>query len=63
MSEWEKLLNKKVDEVVKAIQEENAELSVQKVPVDSMVTQDYNVNRVRVFYNADNIVVRVPQLG
>jgi hypothetical protein len=37
--------------------------NVHILPEDSMVTMDYRVDRVRIFVNADGIVVRQPTIG
>ena len=61
---WPELNGKNVDEAVQAIKDENPELVVLKVPVDSMVTMDYRTDRVRVFYDeATNLVKRIPHCG
>ncbi len=61
---WPELVGANVDVAVETITKENPQVNVQKVPSDRMVTCDYRLDRVRVFYDADtNVVSRVPKIG
>ena len=50
---WDELNNSDVDEAMRKIKEERPELKVVKVKKGSMVTMDYNLQRVRVYYDPD----------
>lgn len=61
---WPELEGKNVDEAVQSIKDENPELVVEKHSVNSMVTMDFRMDRVRVFYDeATNFVSRAPHCG
>jgi hypothetical protein len=62
-SEWPSATGRAVDEVVEEIKAASGStLTVVKVPEGSMVTMDYNIKRVRVYYK-DGVVVGTPKIG
>lgn len=63
LREWPSLVGKDASEAKQKIQEDRPELKVILVPENSMVTMDYREDRVRVFFNKDNLVVGVPRTG
>jgi len=61
---WPELLGKNVENAVNLIKTENSYLEVIKVQKGSMVTMDYRLDRVRVFYDVEsNLVVEIPRIG
>lgn len=56
------LEGKPVDEVVEAIKRDQPTFNVVVVPMNSPVTMDYRVDRVRVFVQ-DGVVPRAPMIG
>ena len=61
---WPMLVGKDVDAAVAQIKSERPKLKVHKLPKDSMVTKDWRMDRVRVFYDtATNKVTRAPMVG
>ena len=61
---WPQLVGMNIDEAMTVIKTQNPSLSVIAVPENSMVTMDYRLDRVRVFYNKEtNKVVYEPRTG
>lgn len=60
---WDSLVGQDADEAVKALTVKFEKLNVVKVPEGSIVTMDYRLDRVRVFFGEDGKVVRAPSLG
>ena len=61
---WPQLVGMNIDEAMTVIKTQNPSLSVIAVPENSMVTMDYRLDRVRVFYNKEtNKVVYEPSTG
>jgi len=61
---WTELHAAAVDTALLTIKEERPELTVVKVVQGSMVTMDYRLDRVRVFYNEDTgLVTATPRVG
>lgn len=61
---WPEVNGIDVDQAVELIKTENSALKVQKVKEGSMVTRDFNLNRVRVWYDEKtNKVKGVPKTG
>ena len=63
LKKWEELLNTNVDDAVDAIKADEPTFTVIKVEEGSVVTEDFLLNRVRVWYNAAGLVSRVPVVG
>ncbi|MFG2754673.1 serine protease inhibitor [Streptomyces xanthophaeus] len=61
-SVWPELLGKSVEEARQQIRAEFPEITVHVVPEGSMVTMDFNEQRVRLFVK-DGKVVRDPRRG
>ncbi|KAI4331704.1 hypothetical protein MLD38_029861 [Melastoma candidum] len=61
--EWAELLGWSGEEAEKKIKEEMPRLWVQVVPADSLVTMDFNENRVRIYLNSSGKVARAPRVG
>ena len=62
-SQWPELVGMDVDRAVEQIKLDNNNVNVIKVPSGSMVTMDYRMDRVRVYYNDSNIVEITPNIG
>ena len=60
---WTELNLVNVDEAVQQIKTERPELQVVKVKEGSMVTMDYRLNRVRVYYDESGRVSSPPKVG
>ncbi|XP_033112145.1 subtilisin-chymotrypsin inhibitor-2B-like [Anneissia japonica] len=56
-------LDKKAEEAKKFILEESPELQIYILPEDSMMTMDYRTDRVRIFIDENQIVVKPPKVG
>ena len=63
LKKWEELLNTNVDDAVDAIKADEPTFTVTKVEEGSVVTEDFLLNRVRVWYRAEGTVSRVPVVG
>lgn len=61
-SEWPELKGKPAEEAGEQIRAEFPEIAVHVVPKGSMVTMDFNEQRVRLFVKDDK-VVREPRRG
>ncbi|MFF1410659.1 serine protease inhibitor [Streptomyces sp. NPDC058289] len=61
-SEWPELMGKPAEEAREQIAAEFPEIAVHVVPDGSMVTMDFNEQRVRLFVK-DGKVVREPKRG
>ncbi|WP_327257286.1 serine protease inhibitor [Streptomyces sp. NBC_01244] len=61
-SEWPELMGKPAEEARRQIRAEFQEIAVHVVPEGSMVTMDFNEQRVRLFVKDDK-VVREPRRG
>ena len=51
------------EEAKEQILRENPDIKVFIVPENALLTTDYRPDRLRIFVNKDNIVVKVPKLG
>lgn len=60
---WTELNLVNVDEAVQRIKSERPELQVVKVKQGSMVTMDYSLNRVRVYFDESGRVAAPPKVG
>lgn len=61
-TEWPELVGKSVEEAKKVILREKPEAKIVVVPVGSIVTMDYRIDRVRLFVDADT-VAQIPKVG
>ncbi|CAF5208910.1 unnamed protein product, partial [Rotaria magnacalcarata] len=61
--EWPELVGKKGEEAVKIIKKETGFDNVVIVKQESPITLDYRTDRVRVFVDANGIVVTTPTIG
>lgn len=63
-SSWPELVGTEGATAVTTIKKERPDLAqVVTVPQDAMVTQDYRLDRVRVYIDAEGKVVRPPMVG
>jgi len=61
---WEDVHNMEVEAAINKIKAERPELNVVKVSKDSMVTMDFRLDRVRVWYDPDTGKVEgAPKIG
>ncbi|CAF1550563.1 unnamed protein product [Rotaria sordida] len=60
---WPNLVGMPVNEAVAAIKSENPSLNVIPVAEHSPVTMDLRMDRVRVFFDANNQVSSAPSIG
>jgi hypothetical protein len=61
---WPELEGVNVDQAVETIKAENPALTVLKNVEGGMITYDYRIERVRVFYNPQtNLVSGTPRVG
>ena len=60
---WPDLVGAEAEAAAAAIRAERPELSVALVGVDSMVTMDYRLDRVRIWVRADGTVDSAPRVG
>ena len=61
--EWPELVGVDVEMAKKVIEESNPHLEIQVFPEGSIVTQDYRLNRVRIFVTEENKVSSTPRCG
>mmetsp|Transcript_4695 Transcript_4695/g.9626 ORF Transcript_4695/g.9626 Transcript_4695/m.9626 type:complete len:102 (-) Transcript_4695:145-450(-) len=61
--EWPSLKGAKSDYAKVVITDERPDVNVFVVPKDAMVTMDFREDRVRLFVDKDEKVVRVPRIG
>lgn len=60
---WPELLGKNGDRAIIIIEQENHAVTASLVPEGSFVTADFRCDRVRVWVNKKNIIIRVPAIG
>lgn len=60
---WSTLVEFEAAYAEEVIEANTVGVEVVRVPHDAMVTQDYRLNRVRVFVDDHNVVVRIPRRG
>jgi hypothetical protein len=60
---WPDLVGRDAEEAKTHILTERPNIVVHIVPENSMMTMDYNMNRVRIFVNKERIVTRCPTVG
>lgn len=62
-AEWPELLGRPWREAKASVETDRPELTVIVVPPGSVVTQDWREDRVWLFIDADENVVKVPRIG
>jgi len=63
IEQWPDLIGTDATEAVNRIRSDRPDLAVIPVPAKSMVTADYVESRVRVYYDGQNRVTRIPRIG
>lgn len=62
-SNWPKVVGKSGEEAKNIILKDDPSIDVRFIPQGSIVTTDYRTNRVRVYVDANGIVVQTPKRG
>ncbi|XP_071949484.1 uncharacterized protein [Antedon mediterranea] len=62
-NEWPSLVGKKGEEAQKFISKERPELKIVILNKDDMMTMDFREDRVRIFVDDNQVVVRPPKTG
>ncbi|KAI3830287.1 hypothetical protein L1987_04425 [Smallanthus sonchifolius] len=60
---WPELLGMKAEDAEKKIKEEMPRATVHVIPHDSFVTMDFVSNRVRLFVDSSQNVIKAPKIG
>lgn len=60
---WPELVGVTAEEAERKIKEEMAGVEIQVVPPDTFVTADYRPQRVRLYVDESNKVIRTPGIG
>ncbi|PWA78210.1 subtilisin-chymotrypsin inhibitor-2B [Artemisia annua] len=60
---WPEVVGRTAEEAEKKIKEDMPGATVQVIPHDSFVTMDFNSNRVRLFVDSSQLVVKAPHIG
>ena len=61
---WPTLLGKNVDYAFEKIKKQRPELNVYKIRFNDMYTADFRLDRVRIFYDPNTLLVtKVPRIG
>ncbi|WJX30795.1 hypothetical protein P8452_19292 [Trifolium repens] len=60
---WPELVGVTAEEAERKIKEEKSGAEIQVVPPDSFVTADYRTQRVRLYVDESNKVIRTPGIG
>ncbi|MED6144589.1 hypothetical protein PIB30_017086 [Stylosanthes scabra] len=60
---WPELVGSTSEEAKKKIKEEMSEADIQVVPQDSFVTADFRSQRVRIYVDESDKVIRTPIIG
>ena len=60
---WPEVVGMTAEEAEKKIKEEMPRATIQVIPHDSFVTMDFNSNRVRLFVDSSQLVVKEPRIG
>ena len=61
--DWPEVVGQTGEEAEQAIKAQFPDITTQILPEDSMVTMDFNEQRVRIFVNNAGKVVKAPQRG
>ncbi|PWA85436.1 subtilisin-chymotrypsin inhibitor-2B [Artemisia annua] len=60
---WPEVVGMTAEEAEKKIKEGMPRATIQVIPHDSFVTMDFNSNRVRLFVDSSQLVVKGPHIG
>jgi hypothetical protein len=63
INQWPALLGKKVDDAKAQILKDAPGIDIKTLPQGSATTRDYRINRVRIFYDKNNLVSAIPKRG
>jgi hypothetical protein len=63
LSKWSHLVGKDGNEVLNTIKEEHPDFQVIIVKDGMMVTQDYRLDRIRIWVDGNGMVLRAPRAG
>nr|7A3M_A Chain A, Subtilisin-chymotrypsin inhibitor-2A [Hordeum vulgare] len=62
-TEWPELVGKSVEEAKKVILQDKPEAQIIVLPVGTIVTMEYRIDRVRLFVDKLDNVAQVPRVG
>lgn len=62
-SSWPEVVGKTFEEAEETIKNDNSELDVRRVPEGTPVTRDFNPERVLVYVDDENKVIKPPSVG
>nr|1COA_I Chain I, CHYMOTRYPSIN INHIBITOR 2 [Hordeum vulgare] len=62
-TEWPELVGKSVEEAKKVILQDKPEAQIIVLPVGTIVTMEYRIDRVRLFVDKLDNVAEVPRVG
>nr|7AOK_A Chain A, Subtilisin-chymotrypsin inhibitor-2A [Hordeum vulgare] len=62
-TEWPELVGKSVEEAKKVILQDKPEAQIIVLPVGTIVTMEYRIDRVRIFVDKLDNIAQVPRVG
>uniref|UniRef100_A0A3B5YRR0 Chymotrypsin inhibitor-2 n=1 Tax=Triticum aestivum TaxID=4565 RepID=A0A3B5YRR0_WHEAT len=62
-TEWPELVGKSVEEAKKVILQDKSEAQIVVLPVGTIVTMEYRIDRVRLFVDSLDKIAQVPRVG
>nr|P01053.2 RecName: Full=Subtilisin-chymotrypsin inhibitor-2A; Short=CI-2A [Hordeum vulgare]ABW71682.1 chymotrypsin inhibitor-2 [Hordeum vulgare subsp. vulgare]ABW71687.1 chymotrypsin inhibitor-2 [Hordeum vulgare subsp. spontaneum]ABW71757.1 chymotrypsin inhibitor-2 [Hordeum vulgare f. agriocrithon]ABW71691.1 chymotrypsin inhibitor-2 [Hordeum vulgare subsp. spontaneum]ABW71693.1 chymotrypsin inhibitor-2 [Hordeum vulgare subsp. spontaneum] len=62
-TEWPELVGKSVEEAKKVILQDKPEAQIIVLPVGTIVTMEYRIDRVRLFVDKLDNIAQVPRVG
>ncbi|KAF6992968.1 hypothetical protein CFC21_009918 [Triticum aestivum] len=62
-TEWPELVGKSVEEARKVILQDKPEARIIVLPLGTIVTMEYRIDRVRLFVDRLNTIAQVPRVG
>nr|6QIZ_A Chain A, Subtilisin-chymotrypsin inhibitor-2A [Hordeum vulgare] len=62
-TEWPELVGKSVEEAKKVILQDKPEAQIIVLPVGTIVTMEYRIDRVRLFVDKLDNIAEVPRVG
>ncbi|VAH12493.1 unnamed protein product [Triticum turgidum subsp. durum] len=62
-TEWPELVGKSVEEAKKVIMQDKSEAQIVVLPVGTIVTMEYRIDRVRLFVDSLDKIAQVPRVG
>ncbi|KAF6981877.1 hypothetical protein CFC21_000339 [Triticum aestivum] len=62
-TEWPELVGKSVEEAKKVILQDKSEAQIVVLPVGTIVTMEYRIDRVRLFVDCLDKIAQVPRVG